>query len=159
MCSVAQSCRTLNDPMDHSPQGSSVHGIFQARILEWVAISSSRGSSRPSNQIQFSCISCIGRQILYHLSHQGSPIIPYAAAAKSLWSGPTLCDPMDAAHQASPSMGFSRQEHWSRLLFPPPEDLPDPGIKPTTPVSPALQADSLPPEPPRKPHHSLCCCC
>ena len=41
----AQSCPTLCDPMDHSPPGSSVHGIFQARILEWVAVSSSRGSS------------------------------------------------------------------------------------------------------------------
>ena len=40
-CSVAQSCPTICDPMDYSPPGSSVHGIFQARILEWVAISSS----------------------------------------------------------------------------------------------------------------------
>ena len=47
VCSVAQSCRTLYDPMDCSPLGSSVHGILQARILEWVAISSSRGSSCP----------------------------------------------------------------------------------------------------------------
>ena len=45
VCSVAQSCLTLCDPMDCSPLGSSVHGILQARILEWVAISSSRGSS------------------------------------------------------------------------------------------------------------------
>ena len=43
--SVAQSCPTLRDPMDSSPPGSSVHGIFQARIMEWVAISSSRESS------------------------------------------------------------------------------------------------------------------
>ena len=43
--SVTQSCLTLRDPMNCSPPGSSVHGIFQARILEWVAISSSRGSS------------------------------------------------------------------------------------------------------------------
>ena len=42
-----QLCPTLCDPMDYSPPGSSVHGIFQARILEWVAISSSRGSSQP----------------------------------------------------------------------------------------------------------------
>ena len=40
---LSQSCLTLCDPMDHSPQGSSVHEILQARILEWVAISSSRG--------------------------------------------------------------------------------------------------------------------
>ena len=42
---VTQSCPTFCDPMDCSPPGSSVHGIFQARILEWVAISFSRGSS------------------------------------------------------------------------------------------------------------------
>ena len=41
---VIQSCPTLCDPMDCSPPGSSIHGIFQARILEWVAISFSRGS-------------------------------------------------------------------------------------------------------------------
>ena len=46
-CSVAKLCPTLCDPMDCSPPGSSVHGISQARILDWVAISSSRGSSRP----------------------------------------------------------------------------------------------------------------
>ena len=50
MCSVAQSCPTLYDPMDCGPPGSSVHGILQARILEWVAISFSRGSSRPRDQ-------------------------------------------------------------------------------------------------------------
>ena len=44
---VAQSCLTLGDPIDCSPPGFSVHGVFQARILEWVAISLSRGSSRP----------------------------------------------------------------------------------------------------------------
>ena len=43
----AQLCPTLCDPMDCSPPGSSVRGIFQARVLEWVAISFSRGSSRP----------------------------------------------------------------------------------------------------------------
>jgi len=57
--SVAQSCLTLCYPMDCSPLGSSVHGILQARILEFVAISYSRGSSRPRDQIQVSCISCI----------------------------------------------------------------------------------------------------
>ena len=44
---VAQLCLTLCDPVDCSPPGSSIHGILQARILEWVAISFSRGSSRP----------------------------------------------------------------------------------------------------------------
>ena len=53
---VAQLRPTLCDPMDYSLPGSSVHGILQARILEWVAISSSRGSCRPRNQTQVSCI-------------------------------------------------------------------------------------------------------
>ena len=62
---------------------------------------------------------------------------------------PTLCNPMDCiAHQAPLSMEFSKQEYWSRLPFPSPEDLPDPGIKP---LSPKLQADSLPTEPLEKP--------
>ena len=52
----AQLCPTLCDPMDCSLPGSSVCGILQARILEWVAISSSRGSSRPRDGNQVSCI-------------------------------------------------------------------------------------------------------
>ena len=67
-CSAAKSCSTLCDPMDCSPPGSSVHGIFQARILDWVAISSSRGSALPRDRI---CVSG-GRQILYRLSYLGS---------------------------------------------------------------------------------------
>ena len=59
----AQSWPTLCNPMDCSLPGSLVHWIFQTRILEWVAISFSRGSSQPRDQIH---ISCIGRQILYH---------------------------------------------------------------------------------------------
>ena len=49
---VAQSCPTLSDPMDCSPPGSSVHGIFQARILEWVTISFSRRPSQPRDRTQ-----------------------------------------------------------------------------------------------------------
>ena len=52
---VAQLCPTLCDPMDCSPPGFFVHGILQARILEWVAISFSRGSSWPRDQTQVSC--------------------------------------------------------------------------------------------------------
>ena len=63
-----------------------------------------------------------------------------AAAAKSLQSCPTLCDPIDGSPAGYPSLGFSRQEHWSGLPFPSPGDLPDPGIKL---ASPALQANSL----------------
>ena len=64
---VAQSCPTLCDPVDCSPPGSSVHGILQAKILEWVAISFSRGSSHPRDQTR---VPHCG-QMLYHLSHQG----------------------------------------------------------------------------------------
>ena len=53
---VAQSCATLCDPMDYSQPGSSIHGIVQARVLEWFAISFSRGSSRPGGQTQGFCI-------------------------------------------------------------------------------------------------------
>ena len=61
LCSVAQSYLTLCDPIC-SPPGSSVHAIVQARVLVWVAISFSRGSSQPRDQ---TCVSCIGRWILY----------------------------------------------------------------------------------------------
>ena len=53
---VAKSCPSLCDPVDCSPPGSSVHGIFQTRILECVAISFSRGSSQTEDQTQVSCI-------------------------------------------------------------------------------------------------------
>ena len=55
---VAQSCLTLRDPMDHSLPGFSVHGILKARILEWVAIPFSRGSSLPRDRTQVSCTAC-----------------------------------------------------------------------------------------------------
>ena len=53
---VAQLCQTLCDPKDCIPPGSSVHGILQARILEWVAMSFSRGSSQLRDQTRISCI-------------------------------------------------------------------------------------------------------
>ena len=59
-------CVRLCNPIECSPPGSSVHGIFQARILEWGASSFSRGSSRPRGQTHASYISCFGRQVLYH---------------------------------------------------------------------------------------------
>ena len=65
LCSVAQSRPTLCDSMECSLPGSSVHGIFQARTLEWAVISYSRASSQPRDRTHISCISCIGRRILY----------------------------------------------------------------------------------------------
>ena len=87
---VAKSCLTLCDPMDCSPPGSSVHGILQIRILEWVAISSSRGSPQPRD---WTCplhpLHC--RQILYWLSQQGNyhiskcllTIVPFPSTSES----------------------------------------------------------------------------
>ena len=63
VCSVGF---TLCDPTVYSPLGFSVRGIFQARILEWVAIPFSRRSSPPRDQTQVSSVSCIGSWILYH---------------------------------------------------------------------------------------------
>ena len=68
-----QSCPTLCNPMDYRWPGSPAHAILQARILEWVAISSSRGSSQPWDRTCISYISYIGRQALYHSCHIGSP--------------------------------------------------------------------------------------
>ena len=62
---------TLYDPTDCTLPGSSVRGILQVRILEWVAMPSSRGSSQPRDWTLVSCVSCIGRRVLYHWCHLG----------------------------------------------------------------------------------------
>ena len=69
---LAQLCLTLCDPIACSLPGSSVHGILQARILEWVAMPSFRGSSQSRDQTCLSYVSCIGKWVLYPLSHLGS---------------------------------------------------------------------------------------
>ena len=74
-------------------------------------------------------------------------IYPEKSEVKSLSRVQLFATPWTVAHQASLSMGFSRQEYWSGLPFPSPGDLPDPGIEPK---SPTLQADALPSEPPGK---------
>ena len=85
-CLVTKLCPTLCDPVDYSLPGFSVHGIFQARILERIAISFSNEE--------------------------------YAAKLLSHFSRVRLCaTPQTAAHQVPPSLGFSRQEHWSGLPF------------------------------------------
>ena len=80
-----QLCPTLCNSMDYNPPGSFVHGILQARILEWVAMPSSRGSFWPRDQTCLSHVSCIGRWTLNHQHHLSS-------VAQSC---PTLCDPMN----------------------------------------------------------------
>ena len=77
----------VSDPLDYSLPGSSVHGVFQARILEWVAISFSKGSSWPRDLTQNSCH--YRRGILYLVSHGGSLIITatnYYGALASCWA-------------------------------------------------------------------------
>ena len=69
---VAQSYPTLCDPMDYSPPGSSIHGILQARKLEWVAISFSRGYSQPRDHTQVSHIA--GRHFNLWVTREASPI-------------------------------------------------------------------------------------
>ena len=92
--------------MDCSLPGSSVHGILQARTLEWLAIPFSRGSSWPRDQTR---VSCIDRQVLYHLSYQGNlpgldlcvnvihTLCGVYVHAKSLQLYLTLCNPMDCS--------------------------------------------------------------
>ena len=77
VCVCVQSCPTLCGPMDCSSPGSPVHGISQTRILEWVAISFSRGPSWPRDWTCISCVSCIARRILY----RGATWVPSQALA------------------------------------------------------------------------------
>ena len=79
---VAQSRPTLCNPMDCSPPGSSVHGILQARILEWIAIPFSRGSSGPRDQILVSCIA--GR--FFTIWAIGKFQLVYQSFSRCLWS-------------------------------------------------------------------------
>jgi len=94
MCAkLLQSCPTLCDPIDHSHPGSSVHGIFQARILEWVAMPSSRYlSAQGSNPHLLYLLHC--RQILYLLSHQGSSWLCrlFAAPLYLIYMQSTSCE-------------------------------------------------------------------
>ena len=87
---LLQSCPTLCNPIDGSPPGSSVPGILQATILEWVAISSSNAWK-------------------------------WKVKVKSLSRVRLVATSRTAAHQAPPSMGFSRQEYWSGVPLPSPK--------------------------------------
>ena len=132
VCSVAQLCLTLCNPMECSRPGSSVHGISQAILLDWVAIFSSRRSSPPTDGTRVSCVCCTAGRF-FTLEPLGNVLVTQLCLA--------LCNPMDCSCQAPLSMEFSRQEYWSVLPFPSPGDLPNPGFEPRSPV---LQADSLP---------------
>ena len=75
VCVHALSCPALCNPMDCSPPGSSVHRISQSSMLEWIAISFSRGSFWPRDWTQVFYISCIGRWILYHCTTWEAPVV------------------------------------------------------------------------------------
>ena len=93
------SCPTLCDPVDCSQPGSSIHGISQARILKWLSISFS-GSLQPRDQTWVSCISCIGRGILHHLSHWGSPLFL-----------------LPQCKEQQRQFAFSQQRYWHYFIF------------------------------------------
>ena len=118
---LAQSCLTLCDHMDCSPTGSSVHRIFQARILEWLAISFSRRSSWPRDQTQVSCIA--GRFFTIWATKETI----WNSEVKVTQSCPTLCNLTDYTvfgilqarildWVAFPfSRGSSQPRHWSQV--------------------------------------------
>ena len=162
LCEVAQSCPTLCNPIDCSLPGSSVHGIFQARVLEWVAISFSRGSSQPRDRTQVSYIvgrrftvwatsvrwgKCRGSLWGLRWSLQCSAVfllLVYVCACmlNHVW---LFVIPWTIACQAPLSMGFSRQEYWSGFSCPPPWDLSRSGL------ASALAGRFFITEPPGKP--------
>ena len=145
-CSVTELCLTLYHPMDCSMPGSSVCGILQARILEWIVISLSRGSSRTRD---WTHISCIGRQFLYHQALREVIYMCVCVRVLSSFSHVRLfVTPWTEAHQAPLSVEFSRQEYGSGLPFSSPGDLPNPG---TEPLSPELAGRFFTTVPPGKP--------
>ena len=107
---VTQLCPTLCNPIDYSLPDSSVHGILQARILEWVAISFSRGCSQPRDWTWVSHIA--GRRFTLWATRE-------AAAAKSLQSWPTLCNPIDGSPPGSAIPGIlqARILEWVAISF------------------------------------------
>ena len=130
---VAQLCLTLCDPMDCKLPGSPVQGILQARILEWIAIAFSRGSSRPRDRARVACIA----GGFFTISATRDAVGGDGLVTKSCL---TLATPWTGNLPGFSVHGFSRQEYWSRVPLPFPGDLPNPGIQPG---SPALQAGSL----------------
>ena len=127
-------------PMDCSLSGSSIHGIFQARVLERVAISFSRGSLGMCKCLPCSCIYWGWILRSGNIGLKKTNILWFLVCVCALSQHSTLCDPVDCTRQAPLSVGFSRQECWSGLWCSTPGDLPDPGTEHT---SPSLQVDSL----------------
>ena len=128
--------------MDCNLPSSSVHGIFRVRTLERIAIPCSKGSSWPRDQTWVSCTAGDSDTALTD-SLQSEPLGKQVSAGVhacmlSCFSCVQLFATLwTIAHQAPLSLGFSRQECWNGLPFPSPGDLPNPGIKPTSLMSPA----------------------
>ena len=123
---ITQSCPTLSNPMDCSLPGSSILGIFQARVLEW-----GHRASMPNVPLLVSLL-CVHLSIHLSIRVFISPSIPACVQAKSLSRVQLFATPWTAGCQAPLSKGFCRQEYWSGLLYPPPGDLPNPGIQPVS---------------------------
>ena len=103
--------------MDYTPPGSSVHGIFQAKILEWVAMSFSRGFSRPVS------LASPALAAGFITAPPGKPQPGILLLLLSHFSRVRLFEtPWTIPRQAPLSMGFSRQRYWSGLPFPSPAD-------------------------------------
>ena len=126
-------CSIMSDscyPKDYSRQAAPVHGVLQARILQWVAMSFSRGPSQPRDWTRISLISCIGRRILLSLCHLGSlhivrfPITNWhsqcwKSVQSILTSSENACDlassPMDGLGKMLPCPTHTLWEVFSRL--------------------------------------------
>ena len=129
---AAQSCPTLSDSMDCSLTGSSIHGIFQARVLEWGAIVH---MCLHTYECEYSVWF---QKNIYSWLCMCVCVLIYYTCAQSLSLVWLLVTPWSVAHQAPLSLEFSRQECWSGLSFPSPGDLSDPAMEPTSLVSPEL---------------------
>ena len=110
----AQLCLTLCIPMDCSPPGSSVHENFQARILEQVAIFFSKESPWPKDWIYVSCVSCIGRRVLYQLSDQRSLVCTCQSQSPNLL---LPSHPLVTVHLFSTSMTLFLFCKFIRIIF------------------------------------------
>ena len=117
---VAQSCLTLCNPVDCSLPGSSVHGILQARIVEWIAISFSRGSSRPRDRTRVSTLEADaltseppGKPLTYN------PVFSSVQFSSVTQSCPTLCNLMDCSLPGSSVHGIfqARVLEWGAIAF------------------------------------------
>ena len=115
VCSFTWFFLNLCDPMDGSPPGSSVHGISQTRIQEWVAISCSRGPSWPRDWTHISFISCIGRRFLTSVSPRKIYIYIYIYISIYICSVAqlclTLCNPMGCCMPGFPVLHHLAQTH------------------------------------------------